>query len=301
MVEEERPEDRQDSGDGAEAEQFEEPGSPDFQSTYSEASYGGENGNRGDGGPSDGRPPLPLIGGLIAAVLVGIIIIFVALSGGGDDEPETVAVGTDVVRSTSAPSGGASGGLATGVPDTDATIDLSQPTVAVAPNLDSVGSGDRLVVPLYGISAPLTLRTVGVDGVMVNPDGPDDVAYYNFAAIPGLGGAPGQGGNAVFAGHVDSGKEPCDNGTVPPPCQAVFWDISSLRAGDEIQIHIDGVIYSYAVTSRQIIGGERSSIWNDIVAAKEQETITLITCQGDFNRDTGEYDDRLVVVAVRTS
>ena len=79
---------------------------------------------------------------------------------------------------------------------------------------------------------------------MANPDGPDDVAYYNFSAWPGKGGAPGLGGNAVFAGHVDSGTKACNNGAVPPPCQAVFWDISALRLGDEVQVHVDGVIFS---------------------------------------------------------
>ena len=65
---------------------------------------------------------------------------------------------------------------------------------------------------------------------MPNPNGSDDVAYYNFSAWPGKGGAPGQGGNSVFAGHVDSGRAPCKNGTVPPPCEAVFWDIGSFRS-----------------------------------------------------------------------
>lgn len=295
MVEEERPEDRQNSGDDAEAEQFEESGSPEYQSSFS-----GDYKNSGDGGPFDGRPPLPLIGGLIAAVLVGIVIIFVALSGGGNDEPNTVVVGTNVVLSTATPAEGASGGLATGVPIAEATIDLTVPTVGVTENLDSVGDGDRLVVPLYGIEAPLTLRTVGQDGVMANPDGPDDVAYYNFSNWPGKGGAPGLGGNAVFAGHVDSGTKACDNGTIPPPCQAVFWDISALRLGDEVQVHIDGVIYRYSVTSNQSVVAATAP-WDQIVSATEQETITLITCGGDFNRVTREYTNRQVVVAVRTS
>ena len=63
-----------------------------------------------------------------------------------------------------------------------------------------MGDSDRLVVPLYGIEAPLTLRTVGQDGVMANPDGRDDVAYYNFSAWPGKGGAPGLGGKFGIRG-----------------------------------------------------------------------------------------------------
>ena len=300
MVDEERPEDRQDPREDAADEPLEGAGSADDQNSYSESSYGGEDQGSGAGGPSDGRPPLPLVGGLAAAVIVGIIIIFVALSGGGDDGPETAGADPSVVPSTSTPTDGTSGGLATGVPSPEATLDLTVPTVSAAVNLDSVGDSDRLVVPLYGIEAPLTLRTVGQDGVMTNPDGPDDVAYYNFSAWPGKGGAPGLGGNSVFAGHVDSGTKACDNGNVPPPCQAVFWDISALRVGDEVQIHIDGVIYSYAVTSNQSVVAATAP-WDKIVSATEQETITLITCGGDFNRETREYNNRQVVVAVRIS
>ena len=39
----------------------------------------------------------------------------------------------------------------------------------------------------------------------------------------------------------------CKNGSVPPPCQAVFWDINGLRNGDEIEIHLGGTVNRYRV------------------------------------------------------
>jgi LPXTG-site transpeptidase (sortase) family protein len=154
------------------------------------------------------------------------------------------------------------------------------------------------VISKFGINAPLSYKTVGSDGVMPNPNGSDDVAYYNFSAWPGKGGAPGQGGNSVFAGHVDSGRAPCKNGTVPPPCEAVFWDINKLQIGDEVQVVIGSNTYRYRVTSNAPVNAETGD-WDSIVAARQQETITLITCGGDFNPATREYDHRQVVVATR--
>src|SRR5690606_28484228 len=145
-------------------------------------------------------------------------------SGGGDNGSPTGSTAAQAERSPTATS--ISGGLKTEVPTPVATADLTQPT-AVAENLQSLGENDRFLIPRFGVDAPLTYRAVGLDGVMPNPEGPDDVAYYDFSAWPGKGGRPGLG-NIVLAGHVDSGHVPCDNGTEPPPCTAVLWDLNNL-------------------------------------------------------------------------
>jgi LPXTG-site transpeptidase (sortase) family protein len=245
------------------------------------------------GGSPDGprrNLPYPLIGALAGAVIIGIVVVFVAFgSGGGDggDGTDDSQAGVDEHA-----------GLATTEPTPEATIDLTRPTVVTNSNLTSLAPGDKMVIAKYGVSAPLTYRSVGLDGVMPNPEGPDDVAYYDFTAWTGKGGAPGRGGNGVFAGHVDSGLKACKNGTVPPPCQAVFWDISNLRVGDEIEVHLGGTVHKYKVTSNQPVNANNGP-WDQIVSAAAQESITLITCGGDFNRETREYTNRQVVVAVR--
>jgi LPXTG-site transpeptidase (sortase) family protein len=245
------------------------------------------------GGPGTPRKglPIPIIGAIAGAALVGIILAVVALSGGGGDNNDdtTTLPGLDEPEHA---------GLATAEPTPEATIDLNRPTAVVNNNLNSVGANDRLVITKYGVQAPLTYRSVGLDGVMPNPEGPDDVAYYDFTSWPGLGGAPGLGGNAVFAGHVDSGQKACKNGTVPPPCQAVFWDISQLRVGDEVEVHLNGQVFRYRVNSNQAVNANTGP-WEQIVTSTAQESITLITCGGDFNRETREYSNRQVVTAVR--
>ncbi|HEX5141817.1 MAG TPA: class F sortase [Dehalococcoidia bacterium] len=236
-----------------------------------------------------GRAPLPVIGGLLALVVIGIIFVAVALGGGGGDDN----------KSASASPTSSHAGLLTAEPTVEATIDLTQPTpTAPAQNLTAVGAGDRLIIDKFGVNAPLTYRQVGLDGVMPNPAGPDDVAYYDFSAWPGKGGAPGLGGNSVFAGHVDSGSKACANGTKPPPCEAVLWDLNGLKVGDEIKVQIGGQTYTYSVVSNAPVNAA-SGPWDQIVSSTSTESITIITCGGDFNRETHEYNNRQVLRAER--
>ncbi len=261
--------------------------------------------DNGSGGPNNnlfdkirsGQVPLPLIGGFAAAIVVGIIVVAVALGGGGGSGNNNVTLGSgDSAVAVGTPTS-TSGGLQTAQPTAQATIDLSRAT-AEAPSLTQVGSGDRIIISSIGVNASLTYRKVGLDGVMPNPDSPDDIVYYDFSNWAGKGGAPGQGGNSIFAGHVDSGTKACDNGTKPPPCEAVLWDLNQLKIGDEIDVQLSGQTYKYKVTSNQPVNANTGP-WDQIVSATAQESITIITCGGDFNRDTHEYSNRQVLTATR--
>jgi LPXTG-site transpeptidase (sortase) family protein len=237
----------------------------------------------------NGQLPLPLLGAIAAIVVVGIILVVVALGGGGGDDDITA------VRPTAE-----SGGLQTAQPTPQATIDLARPTSQPAGHWTEINGDFKFVIPKFSIEAPLTYRKVPPTGVMPNPDGPDDVAYYDFSDFDNFGGAPGLGGNAVLAGHVDSGSKPCKNGTVPPPCEAVLWDLNLLELGDVIEIHANGDIFRYEVTSNQPVSASlNDGTWDQIVSSTEQETLTIITCGGDFNRETREYSNRQVVTATR--
>lgn len=239
------------------------------------------------------KAPLPVIGGAAALVVIIIIIAGVALASGGSSS-NTPAGNSGVTALRSPTPTSISGGLQTAQPTAVATADLSQPT-AEAENLTAVGDGSRFQIPRFNVDAPITYRAVGGDGIMPNPDSPDDVAYYDFSAWPGKGGRPGAG-NPIFAGHVDSGHQPCNYGKVPPPCEAVLWDLNNLNVGDEIHVVMDGTLYKYAVTSNEPVDAS-SGPWDQIVSSTADPTLTIITCGGDFNRDTGEYDKRQVVKA----
>jgi hypothetical protein len=233
-------------------------------------------------------------------VSLGVLVIGVALvlassacGGGGGDKPPTA---------TREPAD--SGGLATREAATpEATIALGGNTGGVVQPptvLPGDNATDRIVIPKANVNAPLTLATVPPSGgELSSPKGADDVVFYNFANFPGLGGYPGIGGNSLFSGHVDYGRGACKNGTVPPPCQAVFWDISDLSNGDMIEIQLQGQVFRYRVTGAEDIAATDYARWDKVWASTAQETVTLITCGGDFNRTTREYSHRRVVTAVR--
>lgn len=227
----------------------------------------------------------PILGGLVAIVVIFVLILAIAFSGGGGDKGGK-------------PGESVHAGLATSEPTPEATIDLNRQLVAEPKNLNvtQLGADDRLLIPKISVDAPLTLRIVATDGQMPDPDGPDDIAYYDFSAWPGMGGAPGRGGNGVFAGHVDSGRKACKNGTKKPPCEAVLWDMPKLKPGDEIQVRVAGQTYKYEVRTNESLNAATAP-WDQIVAATAQESITLITCIGEFK--AGEYNKRQVLTAVR--
>jgi sortase (surface protein transpeptidase) len=142
----------------------------------------------------------------------------------------------------------------------------------------------ELQIDSVGVDAPIELGDV-VDGAMQDPSGPWVVSWYEPL------GKIGEGGNVVLAGHVDYWN-------VGP---AVFWDVRYLPEGDIIRIvGEDGKNYEYAVQWTQPYMAEELTpevIQNDIVGDTGEETLTLITCGGEFNPDTGEYNERWVVRA----
>src|SRR5215210_4631508 len=151
-----------------------------------------------------------------------------------------------------------------------------QPVEGVAPI--------ALQVDSVGVDAPIELGNV-TDGVMQDPSGPWVVSWYEPL------GKVGEGGNVVMAGHVDYWN-------VGP---AVFWDVRYLPEGDVIRVvGEDGKNYEYAVQWTQSYMADQLTpevIQGDIVGDTGQETLTLITCGGEFNPDTGEYNQRWVVRA----
>jgi sortase (surface protein transpeptidase) len=142
----------------------------------------------------------------------------------------------------------------------------------------------ELQVDSVGVDAPIELGDV-VDGAMQDPSGPWVVSWYEPL------GKIGEGGNVVLAGHVDYWN-------VGP---AVFWDVRYLPEGDIIRVvGEDGKNYEYTVQWTQPYMAEELTpevIQNDIVGDTGEETLTLITCGGEFNPDTGEYNERWVVRA----
>lgn len=140
---------------------------------------------------------------------------------------------------------------------------------------------DRLIIPSVDVDAPIVTKTLDANRVMQSPDNAYDVAWYDFTA------RPGEGSNAVFAGHVDYVN-------VGP---AVFWPLKDLNPGDPIEIrYADGTAVSYQVSAVNTFDAATAPI-DVIVGPTPVDSLTLITCAGAFNRSTRQYEQRLVVRA----
>ncbi|HEY8490239.1 MAG TPA: class F sortase [Dehalococcoidia bacterium] len=140
-----------------------------------------------------------------------------------------------------------------------------------------------LRIPVIGVDAPVVEKGLRADLVMESPDGPWEVAWYRFTA------RPGEGGNAVFSGHVDY------VGVGP----AVFWELGLLAPGDVVEVDLaDGRTLRYQVVAIAVYD-EATAPVPEIIGPTAREAVTLITCAGNFNRRTGRYDQRLVVRAER--
>ena len=157
----------------------------------------------------------------------------------------------------------------------------------------------RIKIPAISVDARVASRTVGRDGVMADPAGPADVIWYDLAAWAGLGGRPGEGGNAVFSGHVDYDYVIPYAG-VPYRGQGVFSKISALSTGDLVEIEYGGKMLRYQVVSRRQYNAGGGTDWTAVWSSKvPKDSITLYTCGGPFDTVTKEYSDRIVVRAER--
>ncbi len=147
------------------------------------------------------------------------------------------------------------------------------------------GQDYQMFIDKIGVVAPVD--TYGLDEnltpvVPTGDDARDVVAWYDFSAEPGTGS------NVVFGGHV----------TWFGP--AVFWDLGSLVAGDEIRlVGVDGTQVLYKITDVYRVASDDAQAV-EVMWPTPDPVITVITCVGDFV-DTndpvfgGEYPERLVV------
>ena len=137
----------------------------------------------------------------------------------------------------------------------------------------------RLAIPSIGVDTALMKLGVLPDGTLeVPPDG-TLAGWFTGASTPGERGA------AVIAGHVDWHGP------------AVFHDLASVVPGDRIEVtREDGSVAVFGVTELGQFPKDAfptDAVYADLTYAG----LRLITCGGVFNKDTGHYDDNIVVFA----
>ncbi|HEY8490014.1 MAG TPA: class F sortase, partial [Dehalococcoidia bacterium] len=155
---------------------------------------------------------------------------------------------------------------------------LPLPHVPAGAPLGSLPPPASLQIDAIGLRAPVR------PAPLVEAGGVAQWQVPAFAAGHGEGTAnPGEAGNAVLMGHVQS----VDAGEV-------FRNLHQVAPGDEVVlVNERGERYVYRVVDvRTVTPGEVS-----IVAPTPDPTLTLVTCAGAWLPQRQDYSERLVVVA----
>ena len=161
---------------------------------------------------------------------------------------------------------------------------LAAATPAPAPPLaasEPFGAEVRLRVPALGIDARVS--PLGFDGAggFAVPSTAAAVGWYEFSARPG---APG---NTVLGGHLNWRGS-----------SGVFDRLDELSVGDMIYIDTADGEFAYRVSGSHLVTAQTPFV--DILGERSgPSTLTLFTCGGTFSSVAGEYDQRVVVDAVR--
>jgi sortase (surface protein transpeptidase) len=147
----------------------------------------------------------------------------------------------------------------------------------------------RMIIEKINVDAPVITLGLDEDLVPEVPDGPSEVAWYDWTSKPGWGS------NAVFSGHVDW----TINGQ---PVIGVFYYLHDVGLDDVIKVVLeDGTEYRYSVTANQAMSDDDPDTIK-VMGPTPNDVITLITCGGIWVRDWtnplgGYYTMRQIVRA----
>jgi LPXTG-site transpeptidase (sortase) family protein len=192
-------------------------------------------------------------------------------------------------------------------PNTGAGPSGAQPTIATAPVIPSdaaavldwrqwAGALDsRLTAPFAasGKPAKIEIESIGVsavvetlevvDGAFQEPTSAEQVAWYKDTSWLG------DEGNIVLAGHLNYWGVP----------EGVFFALETVTHGSIVEITAEnGTVYRYEVTNVELLPADADSL-EAVTAETGGESLTLITCGGDWDPASQHYLHRTVVQATR--
>lgn len=163
-----------------------------------------------------------------------------------------------------------------------------------APPVDGQPAGDAPAGLARSAPTSIEIPRIGVDATIMslgtNPDGTVQVPPLDQADKAGWyepGASPGETGNAVVVGHVDS--------AVLGP--AVFFDLGALTPGDTVTVRrADGVPATFTVDS--VKSYPKTAFPTELVyGPSDRPGLRVVTCGGQFDEAAKSYPDNIVVFA----
>lgn len=207
------------------------------------------------------------------ALVVGLIIAGSAALGW---------VASNQQRAPRPPAAAAAGTLGVPASPPSSKSSASSPPVLVGPVLEaSIPTAIR--IPRIKVNSSLLRLGLDKHGNLAVPQpGPhlDQAAWFTDSSSPGTFGP------SIIEGHVDSVNGP-----------SVFYSLSVLTPGDKISVkRADGLTAVFTVNAvRRYPKNHFPTV--TVFGDTDRAALRLITCGGNFDRATDNYDDNVVVFA----
>ncbi|GGS05039.1 hypothetical protein GCM10010169_57330 [Micromonospora fulviviridis] len=160
-------------------------------------------------------------------------------------------------------------------------------TITPQPDLAAAGlprsTPTTISIPRIGVHAEIMTLGMNADGTVQVP--PLEQAMKAGWYSPGP--SPGEAGNSVIVGHVDSAK-------LGP---AVFFNLGALQAGDTISIaREDGSAATFTVT--EVKSYPKTAFPTELVYGPSDEPgLRVVTCGGAFDESSHSYADNVIAFA----
>ncbi|MEV4760680.1 class F sortase [Micromonospora sp. NPDC049559] len=138
-------------------------------------------------------------------------------------------------------------------------------------------------IPKIGVAAKIISLGVNADGTIQVPP----LERAQLAGWYQPGPSPGEVGNSVIVGHVDSYA-------IGP---AVFFRLGELKPGDTVLVtRKDRTVVRFRVDGVKAFP-KTAFPTEQVYGASEQPSLRLVTCGGKFNEKTRSYPDNIIVFA----
>ncbi|MCW3815574.1 class F sortase [Micromonospora sp. DR5-3] len=165
--------------------------------------------------------------------------------------------------------------------------DAATPVPGLAPTGLPRSAPTTISIPRIGVNAEIMSLGLNADGSVQVP--PLEQAMK--AGWYSLGASPGEVGNAVIVGHVDSAK-------LGP---AVFFNLGALKAGDTISVaRQDGSTATFAVN--EVKSYPKTAFPTEVVyGPSDKPSLRVVTCGGQFDQSSGSYLNNVIAFATMIS
>jgi sortase (surface protein transpeptidase) len=138
----------------------------------------------------------------------------------------------------------------------------------------------RIEIPAIDVRAHAIPLATDAESRLEVPTNWSEVGWWDGGPTPGRRGA------AVVVGHVDSKTGP-----------AVFHRLRELRPGDEIRFVARDRSVARFVVERTASHPKKSFPTRDVYGDTTSPALRLVTCDGDFDWESGHYRSNLIVFA----